>query len=143
MPIILSDAGLQLALLSLIRPGDVSTPDWEIRLFVNNLSLNRSTPLGNFVEASFSGYDSITLDPNDWPDPVMIDDRAQSDYEAGILTWDNTGVTTQTVYGFYVVDLTLSDWVWAEKFATPRTMAPTAHMIVNPKLYERNDPSPP
>lgn len=144
MPQVWSDFGLANGLMAKLDPsGAWSVSNWQIALFVNDFDPVRDMVPGDFVQASFTGYAPIDVDPAFWESPVLVDDRWETQYSASPIVWENTGSGTQTVYGYVVWDLVAGEVIWAEQFDVPLTMAPTAVLSLTLKTYERNDPSPP
>lgn len=99
-------------------------PNWILRLNQNNVSVVPGTVLGDFAECDFTGYNEQSLSPTSWGSPSIISNRASSTYAPGTpFDFTNTG-SAQAVYGYYVVLTSLGICLFAEQFATPRTLLP-------------------
>lgn len=141
MPLVMTDAGM-LKLVQREVGLETVDADWSVGLYVNNLTPDRSTTMAAFVSPSWPGYARIDLDPAQWEPPNIVDDRAEIVYGTAPLSWTNTG-STQTVYGYYVRDNDDNGVIWAERFATPRTLTIDSILYLDLVFYLRNDPSPP
>ena len=90
-----SDLGLEDVLSALVnRP-----PGYHIRLFTNNFTPTTSTVVGDFTEATFTGYAAIAL--SGWTAPTVASHVAST--TANPATFTATG-SFQSIYGWYVTD---------------------------------------
>jgi hypothetical protein len=141
MPLVITDNGM-LEFVSRMVGAITTTPDWLVGLFVNNITPDRETVLGDFVEPSWPGYGRVELFTFDWQSPVIVDDRAELVYGSSPIAWANDG-SIQTVFGYFVVNDLDDGIMWAEAFGTPRVMPSDAVLQLDLKQYVRNDPDPP
>ena len=104
--LILPDEGIadQLTyILSVYIPGVLP---WQLRLFVNDLVPDANTVTESMVEATFSGYSRYDLERAQWTVPTVADGCASSTWGTEPITWYVTGPTSETVYGYGLVDST-------------------------------------
>lgn len=93
-----------------------STADWKCRLFVNDYTPVPTSTEPDFTEASFAGYLEVTVDASLFPTPTVTDHVAISTSTQDVsFEADATGVSPQTVYGYYVVD-DADNLVYAERW---------------------------
>jgi hypothetical protein len=91
----------------------------KIHLFSNNLTIIRTTVLGDLTEIAYPGYASITLsgavdggiDANNWDTWAWPTATFQATSAPG---------SPVTAYGYYVTDSGGTTLLWAENFATPQ-----------------------
>ena len=110
----------------------------SLRLFSNNITLSDTTTLASFVEVvgPFS-YAPITLTPGFWnlvsspPDPYVIAYAPQ--------TFNLTYATSppNTIYGYYLVDMTTGLYIGGENFAesvSPFVPVRNSHITISLRL---------
>lgn len=127
--------------VELVVGRSTTPPDWRARLFVNNFTPSLTMTAADFVEASFGGYQSSTLDRGAWSSPAAVAGRSQVVYGTDPLAWTVTS-SPQTVYGYYIVDALTGDVQWAERFAVPRVLAVGDQIQIDLVFYTRIDPLP-
>lgn len=84
-------------------------------LFQNNATITHSTVIGDLTPATFSGYAQVLMSG-----PVTsgtLDGSGRSVTQWDLITWTKSGVTGNTIYGYYVTD-NAGALLWVEKFAT-------------------------
>lgn len=90
-----SDLGIKDALSALVnRP-----PGYTLRLFTNNITPNTSNVVGDFTEATFTGYGATAL--AGWTAAAVVAHVAGT--TANPITFTATGAY-QSIYGWYVTD---------------------------------------
>lgn len=119
MAVVFPDIGKEVALQILLDAG--RNP--EVKLFKNNFTPGDASVLGDFTEADFDGYAAVSLAGLS---AAAIDgsDRGYRS-QAGIAFVKSAGVTSNTVYGWYLVldNLTpAAELFMAEKFPAPQVM---------------------
>jgi len=93
-------------------------PTSEVRLFQNNLTISATTVIGDFTEATYSGYAAQT---SAWTTPAT-DGSGRAHTQSDVLQYAHSGgATANTIYGYYVVS-SGGDLLFAEKFASSITM---------------------
>lgn len=96
---------------------------YVLHLYVNNYTPDDSSVAGNFTEASFPGYASITL--NTWGTPFTNGSNKGEIDETDRVFTRTAGAGSQDVYGYYI---TTGPGVlgWAERNPSgPVTIATT------------------
>jgi len=95
--------------LSLFNSGDV-----EIGLYQNNYTPVITSGAGDFTPASFGGYSGTivmtgwTASGGGWVTPRYIITHPD-------VVWTADGTSTNTIYGYYVLDGVSGDLLWAER----------------------------
>lgn len=84
-----------------------------LRLFQNNITPADTDTAGTYTESSFSGYASITLAGASWNSAASgsIAYSAQQ-------TITCSGAASQSVYGYYITQVTSGILMWAERDAS-------------------------
>jgi len=103
----------------------------SLHLFQNNYVPLLTDVVGNFTEATFSGYAS--QNPS-WG-AAFINGSVQAEVDAIALTFTRSaGATSNTIYGIYVLD-NAGVLTYAERFPAPVTMTTTGDAITyTPKV---------
>jgi len=117
--LIQSDAELRVVLDLLTVDGATPGPyDAAIvALFQNDFFPNANQVVGDFTEADFDGYAQSTAAV--WGDAIT-DVAGETAVYADTKQFTATGgVTTNTIYGYYVLDSTATKVLWAERFEDP------------------------
>lgn len=96
------------------RALNAETPDdVKIHLYTNNKTPAEDDVLGDYTEATASGYAEITLAGGDW----TIDTSANTTTgEYDQVSFDFTS-DEPDIYGYYVTDNANSILLWAERFS--------------------------
>lgn len=124
--------------LMLQRPAN-GTDNYYCRLYNNNYTPSDSSSVyGVFVEASFTGYGAFTFARNTWYSAITNgSNEAEVSYGPNPFSWTCTA-SGQTVYGYWVEDGTDRTVLWAERFGTPRVVAPGDILNLTPKFTLRS-----
>lgn len=109
--------------------------NWTLKLFKNDYTPVPGSTSASFTEADFTNYTSKTLTrsisgstwqtvtsgapTSSWNAQAAV---AKSTYGSAAQSW-TCGTTGNTVYGYYVVGATSGKVIFAERFATTRTLA--------------------
>lgn len=121
MIVILND-GAPLLLYQLFGLDTGYSTGMEIGLFQNDYTPVATSTPGNFTPADFTGYAPVVLNPANWPYPSIVADHPEMTYDApGGIEWTNTGAS-QTIYGFFVYNNDIGNYLFAERFDTPRVL---------------------
>lgn len=83
------------------------------RLFKNDLTPASSYTLADYIEATFTGYISITVSSSDW---TIGTDGFLATATAPVLTFAASATTDETVYGYYMSSVDSSTLLWSERF---------------------------
>jgi hypothetical protein len=110
-----------------------------LKLFKNDVTPAESDTAATYTECDFTGYGAKTLtrsvSAGTWSTPSTTDGTTSSRYNASTpQQFGCTGSTGNTVYGYYVIDVTTTVLCWAERFATARNMAENDTLSMTPKL---------
>lgn len=104
----------------------------EVMLFKNDYIPVPGTVLGSLTEADFTGYARTSFNRADWGAITTIANKAS--VTAPDQEFDCTGGSSQTVYGYAVLDPSDDVVVWAERFGTAQTIANGETITVRPKF---------
>lgn len=90
----------------------------KIALYTNDIYPSRTNVVGDFTIADFGGLTNqkaITWGTQ------FANAQQQAEVLGGLLTWLTTASTglPQTAYGYVILKSDASDWLLAERFATP------------------------
>lgn len=124
MPLIVPDEG-EVAMLDMLVNGD-SFANVRLRLYQNNLTPDQDTVYGDFAVATFSGYGEET--PS-FGAASIVSHKGKIVDSAERTFVHNGGGTSNTIYGYYVVDSVNNLVLWAERFATPQSMSNNGDLI--------------
>lgn len=102
-----------------------------VRLYVEDYTPDDNSVFDSFSPAGFTGSDPIELVGEGWSGAVIVADIAESTYTPAPF-WTNTGVTTETAYGWYAYNSDMTICVAAQRFDTPRVMSPGATETLDP-----------
>jgi hypothetical protein len=105
-------------------------PDCHLHLYSNNHTPGASDTAANYTECTFTGYTAHTLARATWGTPTIVSGSAQSTYAT--QSWSAT--SSQTVYGYYTTADDDNSLVWAELFASPRSLVSGDVLNVVPQM---------
>lgn len=87
-----------------------------VHLFVNDYSPDETTTLADLTEATFPGY---LAGSTDFPTAPFTNSDGQAEIDGGSPAFfSSTGPSTQTAYGYWVDDGSLTTVWWAERFTS-------------------------
>jgi hypothetical protein len=122
----------ELTLLDWLLKVTTTPENLTLKLFKNDYTPTATTTLGDLTECDFAGYSSKTLTRSSWASSTSVSGKAYSTYPQ--QTWTGTTGTANTIYGYYVVGATSGTLLWAERLATPRSMADTVVYDLTPTM---------
>lgn len=124
MPLVVPDVGELYILAAWISGFPPSS--LFVRLYQNNYTPLDSTILSDLTVATFSGYSqqSVTLGT-----PTEVANKAKTVGTAPQVFTHNGGGTSNTIYGYYVVDTSTGDLVWVERFGSSQIMTNNGDQI--------------
>jgi len=98
----------------------------KVHLYQNNYTPVDSTVLGDLTEATFSGYAAaaVTLGT-----PTEVSNKAKTVGTAAQVFTHNGGGTANTIYGYYVKDLSTGNLAWVERFGSSQIMTNNGDQI--------------
>ena len=141
MPLVVPNEGEPTLLRLMLVAALIADEPFLLHLYSNNYDPVKDSVLGDFMEASFSGYDTIQLDRDTWTYPVEIAGIANTTYGVTFLQWLATS-GTQDIYGYYVTDLAETICIWAEKLATPVTVSASVPVVLLPVMRLHSEVEP-
>ncbi len=130
MALVVPDLG-EIELLTKLLKNTADTEDYILKLYKNNYTPIAATVVGSFTEADFTNYVDKTIARSDWATPSTVSNKAES--SVATQSW-TCGVTTNTIYGYYVVGATSGVCLWAEEFAAARVLADGDILNLTPKF---------
>jgi len=99
----------------------------EVYVYTNNYYPTPSSLFAFFDVATGTGLAGQGLDPEKWTMPAYVSDHPYMYYNpTGYITFTNETGSTVTLYGYVVANSDVSWGLWAERFDTPRVLAPGA-----------------
>lgn len=112
--------------------------NWTLKLFQNDITPAESDTDSTYTVATFTGYSDQTLtrsvSGSTWGTPTTSSGVTSSSYNSGTpRTWTNTG-STQTIYGYYLVGVTSTTLILAERFASARTLNSSDTLNLTPRI---------
>lgn len=111
MTLVLPDQGESIALEALV--GKTAGQNLILKLFKSNTTPAEADTEGTYTEADFTGYAAITLTAASWS--VTGTNPTSIGYAQQTFT-SSAGSQSQSVYGYYFVQVTSGKLVWAERF---------------------------
>jgi len=133
MGLVVPDVG-EVILLDVLVNGDTLAA-FECRLYQNNYTPVQGSTLSNFTVATFSGYaaDWTTFGP-----ATIVSNKGKIVATTPVSFVHNGGATSNTIYGYYIVDTVTNEVVWAEKFAASQAMSNNGDTINIPLQLTMN-----
>jgi len=128
MPLVVPNDG-ELVLLRMMLKDASNSDTFLLRLYKNNYTPDQNSVLSSFTEADFTNYTQATIARGDWSAPSTSGGSGST--TAAQKSW-TCGASTNTVYGYYVVDSGSSKVLWAEKFSVPRALINGDTINLNP-----------
>jgi hypothetical protein len=104
---------------------------YQVCLFVNNITPDRSTVLSSLTEASYSGYTRSTVNSSDWTSSGVVGHVGY--IAAPPVAIANASGTDQSAYGYFITDPTHTRILAIARFdSAPRTVHNGDSFIVTP-----------
>jgi hypothetical protein len=128
MALVTTNAG-EVELLNKMLQHTSDTENYILKLYNNNYTPDMNSTTESFTIAAFSGYSDVTLTRSGWTNSTTVNNKAQSSYAQQSWT---CGSGSDTVYGYFVVGESSNVCLWAERFATPRTLSNTDILNLTP-----------
>lgn len=101
---ILPDEGIADQLTAIVGVPSGSSTNWNLFLFVNDITPSFDTVLADLEEATWDGYMSVLLDRSTWKPPTVFEGCATSVYGDDPIEFDVGDDADQTNYGCAYVD---------------------------------------
>lgn len=93
--------------------------DYLLKLYKNNYTPDANSTASSFTEADFTGYSAKTLIRANWNTSTTVSGKASTSYPQQSWT---CGVSTNNVYGYYVLGADSGIVLWAERFTNTKTL---------------------
>lgn len=77
---------------------------WQLIFWTNDLVPDFDTVLDDLTEATFSGYNRLTMDRSNWTTPTVHNGCAHSTWGTEAQVWYVTGGPVETIYGYAYID---------------------------------------
>lgn len=119
MGLIIPNEGELELLDKMLKAALVTDEDYVLKLYKNNYTPSASTTEADFTEADFDGYSAKTLLRANWNSSTTVSGKASTTYPQ--QTW-TCGVTTNDIYGYYVLGADSNKVLWAERFSNTKTL---------------------
>lgn len=141
-PIVVSDPG-EVHLLKRSILGPLAPPSiWHLRVFVNNYVPLRNVLLSNLVEASWSGYAPVVLDPMLWTTVQSVGGVATTYYTTSPTLFTPFSGMNNT-YGYYLTFDNGAELLWVQRFDLIPTVAqPSDPLRVWPIIQGHSESQP-
>ena len=108
--------------------------NYILKLFHTDVTPSENSTSASFVEATFTNYAAVTLTRSNWNAAVLNgSNAAESSYGSAAQSW-TCGATGDTIYGYWMEGATSGTCLWAEKFATARTLTDSDVLNLLPKF---------
>jgi hypothetical protein len=87
----------------------------DLKIFQNDYTPVATSAVGDFTEATFTGYADVELDSAEFSTPTTADPSV-STYSAPENFASTANQSSQDCYGYYIIRRVTGDLVWAERF---------------------------
>jgi hypothetical protein len=101
----------------------------KIHLFANNMTPHIDSVIGDFTEATFTGYPAGGVAVATWPAPYWLPDDGNVHTTAVHQFQATDGVTPNIIYGYYVTDKN-GALFYAAKLPVPFNMVDATSAII-------------
>jgi len=138
----IADSTLQEKLQAYIDKLVADGLDWSCHLFQNDYTPIPGSDISNYTECTFPGYSSAVIPVADWGTVTVSAHVASSTLSSELeFTADSSGFSSQSVYGYYVLD-SADVYKYGERFSDTRTIHPDDVLKVTPIQREATYPNP-
>lgn len=120
---LLPNDGLTDHLNNLLKGTEGDALPWELLLWTNDITPDANTQIGDLVEATFGGYDRVTMDVSEWTEPTVEDGCAHSTWGTVATVWFVTAGPAQTIRGCAYLNPTSNTLAFIQRF-DPGDIAP-------------------
>lgn len=120
MPAISNGLTMDTEILNLLKTAGAPLEAAFVRLFANNFTPTKGSPIGDFIEAAFDGYATLSLLAAGWSLPYLNVAGNREMSTLGQQVFTSSGMAApQTIYGWYITDPGATAWYMAERFSAP------------------------
>lgn len=136
----ISVPAVALAALTALIAEDAPLEAVKVRLFQNDILPGPNNVVGDFTEATYTGYTAggITVT---WTTVVHDDTNRPIVYGSNCLFKATGSTVANTLYGYYVVDAA-SAYLWGGRFASPEMFTVAGDSVVVVPSYQATTPTP-
>lgn len=106
-------------------------PTWTLKLFSSNTTVGDASTGADFTIATFTGYSNVSIARADWGAATVVSNVGQIT-KSSAPSFTCTGGSSQTVYGWILVDASSGTIWFGQNFDTPITMIPGATIAIDP-----------
>lgn len=136
----ISDAAL-LSNAENYRLGYLQSLQWVFHLYQNDFVPTPGVTLGDFTEATFAGYDPVTIGVETFTTQSVTDHVATIPSTETLLFPADEDASPQTIYGYFVTNPEDDSYQWCERFDTPRLVNPGDTVTIKPRMKVRTYPA--
>ena len=112
--------------------GKATPGNQKLKLYVNDYTPVDGSDHTSFTEMSTHGYAEKALTTTSWS---VAQNGGVGEGSYAQQTWTFTAAAAVTVYGYYVLDTTTGVLLWAERFATSKSVEFDGDQIkITPKI---------
>lgn len=143
MPIVYPDVGEVYLLRALVAPDPIADIlPWHLRIFGNDYTPKRDSVLGNFTEASWTGYSALDLDQDEWQAVALVSGRAVVQWGTSPAAYVCT-LGVGFAYGYYITDHADAVVLAAERFDSVQLVDSDNPLLFNlvMKLHSEYEPA--
>lgn len=124
----------ELQLLDKMLRDTLSTDEiYLLKLYKNDVTPADGDTSAAYTVATFTDYYSRSLTRANWNSAVSNTTKAESSYGGTPESW-TCGATGNTIFGYWVEGQASSKVLWAERFASQRTLASGDVLNITPKF---------
>lgn len=136
MALVFAQTGMQV--LGELLTNNETVSDLRLHLYQNDLDPTSSNVLGDFTEATFTGYASVLLTAANWT--VTTASTTVHEYNTSVPFTSSAGSQNQDIYGYYVTKESDGSLVYSERFSdAPNNIANNGDAInMTPRITFTN-----
>lgn len=124
----------ELQLLDKMLRDTLSTDEiYLLKLYKNDVTPGDADTNATYTEATFTAYYSRSLTRANWNISATNGTKAESSYGSSPESW-TCGASGNTIYGYWVEGQASSKVLWAERFASQRTLSENDVLNITPKF---------
>lgn len=125
-----NDGKLKVSDWAFVNDGS-SLPDWTLHLFKNDYTPDDDSVLVDFTESTFTGYATVPILRAEMGAPAIDTNVAYTTRDTA-PEFTCSGGSPENAYGWYLTSDDDDTVIFAQRFDTPRVMAPGALERIDP-----------
>lgn len=129
MTLVVPDVGEVELLDKMLKDALSVDESYTLKLYKTDVTPAESDTAGSYTVADFTDYANKTLTRSGWAGASTAGGTTTTSYAQQSWT---CGATGNTIYGYFVIGTTSGVLLWAEKFATARTLASSDVLNLTP-----------